>query len=110
MVKNESIKLQLFKIFIVFIYITYILTFLGISYIDSSKLRLFSIFIQFIISIILIIRFNPFNDHELTEFDRAIIFSSASFLFVNLLITEMYHYLDSSKIIYYHLTNNIKNL
>lgn len=110
MVKTESIKLQIFNISILFIYITYVLTFLGISYIDSSKLRLFSIIIQFIISFILMVRFHPFNDHELTKFDRAIIFSSASFLFFNLLITEIYHYFDSSKTVYYNLINNIKFL
>jgi hypothetical protein len=110
MAKTESIKLKIFEISMFFIYMTYILTFLGISYIDSSKLRLFSIFIQFIISLILMVRFHPFNNHELTKFDRAIIFSSASFLFVNLFFTEIYYYLENSKIVYYNLTNNIKFL
>jgi hypothetical protein len=111
MAKTESIKLQIFKVSIFFIYITYILTFLGISYIDSSKIRLFSIVVQFIISLILIVRFHPFNHHELTKFDRAIIFSSASFLFVNLLITEIYNYVgSSSNIASYNITNNIKFL
>jgi hypothetical protein len=95
--KSEPIKLQLFQISMFVVYITYFLTFLGVIYIDKSKIRLFSILIQLIICFILIIRFNPFRNHQMTDFDKTIIFSAASFLFINLFITEIYsHFITPS--------------
>ena len=88
--KTEPIKLNLFKMSIATMYIFYFLTFLGVSYIDKSKIHLISIIIESIVCIILIIRFNPFTHHQMTDFDRTIIFSAASFLFINLITNEVY--------------------
>lgn len=88
--KSEPIKLSLFKMSIATMYIFYFLTFLGVSYVDRSKIHLMSIIIESIVCIILIIRFNPFRNHKMTDFDRAIIFSASCFLFINLLTNEVY--------------------
>lgn len=88
--KSEPIKLNLFKISIFIIYLLYFLAFLGITYIDKSKIRLLSISVASIICVILMLRFHPFRHHEITDFDRTIIFSAASFLFINTFVTEIY--------------------
>jgi hypothetical protein len=93
MENKEPIKLKFFNIIIAIIYILYFSAFLGITYIDKTKVHLLSITIEFIICIILILRFNPFKHHIMTDFDKAIIFSAASFLFINLFTTEIYSYL-----------------
>jgi hypothetical protein len=98
--KTEPIKLNLFKLSIATMYIFYFFTFLGVTYIDKSKIHLMSIIIESIVCIILIIRFNPFRNHQMTDFDRAIIFSAASFLFINLITNEVYS----------QYTNNINEL
>jgi len=94
--KSEPFKLQLFKLSIFTIYITYLLTFLGVIYVDKSKIRTFSIIVQFVICFILIMRFHPFQNHQMTDFDKTIIFSASSFLFINLFITEIYSHFHSS--------------
>lgn len=88
--KSEPIKLNLFKISIATMYIFYFFTFIGVSYIDKNKIHLMSIIIESIVCIILIIRFNPFRYHKMTDFDRAIIFSASCFLFINLITNEIY--------------------
>ena len=88
--KTEPFKLHFFKILIAVIYILYFSTFLGITYINKSKIHLMSVIIESIICIILILRFNPFRKHQMTDFDRAIIFSAASFLLINLFTNEIY--------------------
>jgi hypothetical protein len=93
--KSEPLKLKIFNIVLFFIYTTYFLAVLGISYIDTSKIQTLSVFVQLIISSILIMRFHPFNHHEMTDFDKKIIFSSAAFLFINLFITEIYSNFDN---------------
>lgn len=92
MEKTEPIKLGIFTFLIFLIYIMYFSTFLGITYFDKTKIRLFSSIIQMIICFILILRFNPFTTHQMSDFDKRIIFSAASFLFINLFITEVYSY------------------
>ena len=106
--KSEPFKLKLFNLSLIVIYITYILTFLGITYIDKSKIRVFSIIIQFVICLILLIRFNPFINHEMTDFDKTIIFSAASFLFINLFITEIYSHFNKNQ--YNEINNIVKNI
>ena len=91
--KTEPIKLRIFTFSMFVIYVMYFSTFLGVTYFDKTKIRLFSSIIQMIICFILILRFNPFTIHQMSDFDKSIIFSAASFLFINLFITEVYsHY------------------
>jgi hypothetical protein len=94
--KSEPLKLKIFNIVLFFLYATYFLAVLGISYLDTNRIRTFSLFIQLVISSILMLRFNPFNHHEMTDFDRTIIFSSACFLFINLFVTEIYSNIHNS--------------
>jgi hypothetical protein len=88
--KLEPIKKGIFNIIITIIYILYFFTFLGITIIDKSKIHFLSLLIEIIICIILMMRFNSFTHHKMTDFDRVIIFSAASFLLVNLVITEIF--------------------
>lgn len=88
--KSEPFKLKIFQFSMFIVYVSYFLTFLGVIYVDKSKIRLFSIFIQLIICFILILRFNPFRNHKMTDFDKTIIFSASFFMFINLFITEIY--------------------
>ena len=109
--KRESFKLQLYTFSIIIIYILYFSTFLGVTYIDKSKIHLMSVTIETIICIILMLRFNPLKQHVMTDFDRAIIFSAASFLFINLFTTEIYsQYTNDINKVKDILFNNINNI
>lgn len=87
---TETHKHNIFWISIISIHVLYIFTFLGIVFLNQKYIRLFSIVTQTIICILLLLRFNPFMDHQVTQFDKSMIFSSASFLLFNLLFTEIY--------------------
>ncbi len=84
----DSIKKPIYLISIGTLYLMYFLIFFGLFNISPEYTRLFSNFIQLGICLFLIIRFNPFRQHELREFDGTIIFGSAMFLLANLGITE----------------------
>ena len=83
---------------IITINILYLLTFLGITYINETYIETFNFLIRFFVSIILIINFNPYNKHKMTELDKTLIFSTASFLLLNLLVTEGYlEYIETNQ-------------
>lgn len=109
--KTEPIKLNLFKLSIAIMYILYFLTFLGVTYIDKTKIHFMSVIFEIIICIILMIRFHPFKKHVMTDFDHAIIFSAASFLFINLFTSEIYsQYTNNINAVKDILLNNINNI
>ena len=70
--------------------ITYVLTFVGLVYINPMYLNTFNILIQSFVCIFLLIRFHPYREHELRKYDSKIIFSSALFLFINLGFVEIF--------------------
>lgn len=76
-----------------------ILIFLGVIYINPSYIQIASTIIRIGISVILIIRFNPFIKHELKQFDGELIFAAAFVLlmneFINKYIITNYDYLIS---------------
>jgi len=83
--------LALFKFSILFIHIAYVAAFFGIAYINQTYVRYFSTFIQFVVSLFLIIRFSPFKKtYEITKLDVSIIFYCATFLLLNVFVTEIY--------------------
>jgi hypothetical protein len=87
--KIEEIKIPLFTGILFIWHLLYFLVFFGIAYINSSYIRYLSIIIQGFISIFLIMRFHPFRKYAISKFDATVIFSSAIFLFTNLLTTEL---------------------
>ena len=70
--------------------ITYVLTFVGLVYINPMYLTTFNILIQSFVCIFLLIRFHPYREHHLRQYDSKIIFSSALFLLINLGFVEIF--------------------
>lgn len=101
---SEKSKENIYFGLILIIHILYLLTFLGVAYINKQYIKLFNVIVQIGICSILILRFNPYNDHKITDFDKTLIISASSFLLFNLFITEVY----SAYIIKTKWFNNVK--
>ena len=87
---SDNQKNMIFMWSISIIYILYIITFLGLVSIKSHYISNARTFIEAISCVILIIRFNPYVNHNITNFDKTIIFSVATFLLFNIVISELY--------------------
>ena len=78
------------------IHFLYVLVFFGVLYINPIYITDLSSFVQIIISVFLIVRFNPYREWmnlkepQLTKFDQLIIYSSATFLFMNVVLTATF--------------------
>jgi len=70
------------------LHLLFIIAFLGIVYINSSYLKTLNIIVQFAVAMYLLIRFHPFREHEMKQYDYRIIFSCALFLLINLGLVE----------------------
>ena len=66
-----------------FSYVLYFIAFTGILSLNPSYLSVLETFIKYYISIILLIRFNPFVDRKITKFDKKLVFTSALLLFIS---------------------------
>lgn len=64
-------------------YVLYFIAFTGILSLDPSYLSLLETVIKYYISIMLLIRFNPFVDRKITKFDKKLVFTSALLLFIS---------------------------
>ena len=85
----DKTKKPLYLITMGFIYIGYIIVFLGISYISPSYIRIISNITYALIGLILVYKFNPMRESPtLTDYDSNLIFISATFILFNLGITE----------------------
>lgn len=85
----ESNLKPTYMFLITVLYISYILLFLGISYIAPQYIRLISNSIHVLLAIILIIKFNPFRaNNVIVPSDSAMIFGAAVFILINVGITE----------------------
>lgn len=85
----ESNLKPTYMFLITVLYISYILLFLGISYIAPQYIRLISNSIYVLLAIILIIKFNPFRTNNvIVPSDSAMIFGAAVFILINVGITE----------------------
>ena len=78
------------------LYTIYIVTFLGIYYVNPEYSKYLSIFIRLFISIFLLIRFNPFSKLVINTNDSILISASAFFLLINTGVTEyLYNYVNN---------------
>ena len=87
---SEKHKENIYYFSILILYILYLFTFFRVVYLDEHYVKLFNIIIQIGICAILILRFNPYNEHRITSFDKTLIISATSFLLFNLFVTEVY--------------------
>ena len=72
--------------------VIYVLTFVGLVYINPLYLTAFNILIQSFVCIFLLIRFHPFRNHDLGPQDGPVIFSAAIFLLTSLGLTQYLYY------------------
>jgi len=61
-------------------YVLYAVALLGIATVAPSYLDTISMVLKYFIIVFLLVRFNPWVNYEITEFDRTIVFSAAFFL------------------------------
>lgn len=85
----EKIKVPIYLLSIVVMYVSYFVVFFGIFKIDDKYIRIMQIAIQTIICLFLLVRFNPFVKAELKPYDSNIIFTSAILLLSNVVIVEI---------------------
>ena len=86
-----KIRSSVFTFSVILVHILYLALFFGIAFINEEYIRVLSTIIQSFVSIFLTIRFNPFtNDNRISEFDKQVIFYSATFLLLNVVATEVY--------------------
>jgi len=85
----ETAKKPLYLVTMGFVYIGYIILFLGISYISPDYIRAVSNITYVMIGFVLMYKFNPFREATtVTENDSKLIFISALFILFNLGVTE----------------------
>ena len=86
-----KVRTPLFMFSVVLVHILYLAIFFGIALINETYIRYLSTMIQTFVAIFLTIRFNPYNsDYRITDFDKQVIFYSATFLLLNVVATEVY--------------------
>jgi hypothetical protein len=96
---SDSQKQTIFTWLFIIIYILYIVTFLGLVSINSQYISNARTIIETISCILLIIRFNPYVSHSITNFDKTMIFSVATFLLFNIVISELYLRYSSNPVV-----------
>ena len=64
-------------------YVLYFIAFTGVLSLDPSYLTVLETVIKYYISIMLLIRFNPFIERKITKFDKKLVFTSALLLFIS---------------------------
>lgn len=85
----EATKRPAFYFTIGVTYLSYILIFLGVSYLMPQYIRTLSTVAQILICLILIYKFNPLREkYVLTEFDNNLIFFTAFFIIMSTGLTE----------------------
>ena len=87
-----KVRMPLFIFSIVLVHILYLAVFFGVAYVNETYIRYLSTMIQSFVAIFLTIRFNPYltSDYRITEFDKQVIFYSATFLLLNVVTTEVF--------------------
>jgi len=80
----EKTKKPVYLFLVSFIYLSYFLTFFGIYYVDLNLLKYFTLGVNLFVCLFLLIRFHPFQKHELRYFDDKLIFASGIILLSNL--------------------------
>jgi flagellar biosynthesis protein FliQ len=87
-----KVRTPLFLFSVVLVHILYLAVFFGVVLVNETYIRYLSTMIQTFVAIFLTIRFNPYltSDYRITEFDKQVIFYSATFLLLNVVATEVY--------------------
>lgn len=99
----EYIKMPLYNAMVLLLYFCYFLLYVGVFYIDPEYIETLSRVIRLFVCTILIIKFHPFREHKLKEFDSQIIFASAVLILTDMGVTRYILTTISSK-------SNIKNI
>lgn len=86
MLKNYQ---TIFLYLLILSYILYVLVFIGIVNNSPSYLETLNFVLKIYVSLVLLIRFNPFINRAFTEFDKKIVFSCALFLISTTTINEI---------------------
>jgi hypothetical protein len=85
-----SFSAHVYYIIIGIIYTTYLVTLIGVAYIDNRYAQTLNTFLQTFIAIVLMIRFNPLRKNiQYTTNDQTLIFASAFYLLSN---DQILHY------------------
>lgn len=80
----ENISPHVYFLLITTWYIVYVVSIVGLAYIDPKYTKWLNVIIQYFIAVILFIRFNPFRKHiSCNKNDRIFILASSFFLLVN---------------------------
>jgi hypothetical protein len=82
----------------VILYVSYFVLYWGLFSINKDYVNYIHIGVQIIISLFLIIRFNPLRTHVLKPGDSAVIFSSAIFLLTSLGVTQYMYYITADQL------------
>ena len=97
----EKTKKPVYLFLIFVVYFSYFLAFFGIYYVNPKLLQNFTFAVNVFVCLLLLIRFHPFQKHELRYFDDKLIFASGIILLSNLGIDVYLKQLqDKTKIIY----------
>ena len=64
-------------VIMVFLWVSYILSYLGVYYVNPQYTSYLSLALRLLVCGFLIFRFHPFRTHELRDFDARLIFASA---------------------------------
>jgi hypothetical protein len=96
---SDKEKQKFFTWAFIIIYGLYIITFLGVISINNKYIFQLRNILEVISCILLILRFNPYSTHEITKFDKNLIFSVSFFLLLNIIISEIYTYYSHIPII-----------
>lgn len=95
----EKVKKPFYLLLVGIIYLSWFLATFGIYNVNPKYLDTFSMFIQIFICAFLILRFHPFRNHELRDFDDKLIFGSGLILLTNLGVTSYLKSLINNKLI-----------
>ncbi|MDA9216193.1 hypothetical protein N9O88_00020 [bacterium] len=86
--KNNKWHENFYHLLIILSYILYFFALTGIILVNASYLENLTTIISFYVSIVLIIRFNPFTSYnKFTNFDKQLVWASGLFLFISSSIT-----------------------
>jgi hypothetical protein len=97
----EKTKKPIYLFLIFVIYLSYFLAFFGVYYVNPNMLEFFSFSVNVFVCLFLLIRFHPFQKHELRPFDDKLIFASGIILLSNIGINAYFQDLyDKTKHFY----------
>lgn len=94
---------EAFHITVYMSYALYIIAFTGILSFNPKYLSTLETIIKYYIAIILLIRFNPYVNRKVTQFDKHLVFEAAMLLFIS---TTAYAIAKSYINEFAHLTHN----